>query len=511
MSFRSILWQTREAVRSDKPLEVPDCFSDLNLDQIVEAVTSGREEYDLKPFFYEPLDSLDAVAYRHEVMRDLENPVVLAKIKSFAEAMRTMRRCHAQADRLRNQYQKQRWFLDGIEAYCGGVAGLARDLNEVEVRSRGLLEFRDYLAVYSNSERFVSLVRETSQLKDDLSKVKYSMLVSGSAVTVRRSEDEPDYAVEIQQTFERFKQGAVTDYSSSFRESPEVNSVEEKILGFVARLYSNTFKALEVYCEVNRSYLDDTVRSFDREIQFYIAYLDYIAAYKQNGLSFCYPVLGADNKQVFDYECFDLALANRLKAAKAPIVTNEFYLSDPERILVVSGPNQGGKTTFARTFGQLHYLGSLGLPVPGKEARLFLFDNLFTHFEREEDLATLRGALEESLVRMHDILRRATPRSIIITNELFASTTLRDAVFLGTRILEEVMKIDALCVCVTFADELSSLSEKTVSMVSTVAPGNPAVRTFKVVRKRADGLAWAISIAEKYGLTYERIKERVRP
>lgn len=62
---------------------------------------------------------------------------------------------------------------------------------------------------------------------------------------------------------------------------------------------------------------------------------------------------------------------------------------------------------------------------------------------------------------------------------------------------------------VTFIDELSRLGDATVSMVSAVEPDNPAVRTFKVERRRADGRAYAIHIAEKYGLTRERLARRL--
>ena len=103
-----------------------------------------------------------------------------------------------------------------------------------------------------------------------------------------------------------------------------------------------------------------------------------------------------------------------------------------------------------------------------------------------------------------------TTNSIVILNEIFTSTTFKDAAFLCRRILETIVNLDLLCVFVTFVDELASFNEKTVSMVSTVAPENPALRTYKILREPAGGLTYAILLAEKYRLTESQLMERIK-
>jgi DNA mismatch repair protein MutS len=509
VTFRSILFEPPRPPGDRGQAAQPACFHDLNLDQVVASVTRGREEYDLAPFFNQPLRDLGSIAYRHEVFRDLEEPAVWECVRAFAVGMRSVRDHLAQAAKLHYRRQQQFWFLDAVGAYAQAVIALRDGLAAAGVRSRGFSALRAYLAAYTASPAFTTLTAEHEQVQAGLAAVAYTLHIRGSRITVARYDGEPDYAADVEATFAKFRQGSVKDYRSKFRDWVEMNHVEAAVLDRVALLHPDAFGALDRFCELHGDFIDPLVADFDREVQFYVAYLEHVRHLRTAGLPFCYPRVSDSSKEVGAHETFDLALADKLVGEGKPVVRNGFALSDPERVIVVTGPNQGGKTTFARTFGQLHHLASIGCPVPGTEARLFLFDQIFTHFEREEDLASLRGKLEDDLVRIHEILSRATPRSVLVVNEIFTSTTFRDALFLGTRVLEQVLSLDLLCVYVTFVDELASLSEKTVSMVSTVDPADPSVRTFKVVRRPADGRAHAEAIARKHGLTYERLKERL--
>jgi DNA mismatch repair protein MutS len=210
--FESILSERPGAGAGAGGLAETDFFADLNLDQVLAAMTAGREQYELAPIFCEPLRDADAVAYRHEVLRDLEKREVIEPVSRFAKAMGEMREHLAQVRTLHYQLQKQAWFLDAAEIYCDAIRGFARELAACEVTSRGFRRLSKWLAEYVSSDRFSSLAAETQALKQAVAGVRYAVRILGPRVTVSRYEGEPDYGAEVAETFAKFRQGAVSSY-----------------------------------------------------------------------------------------------------------------------------------------------------------------------------------------------------------------------------------------------------------------------------------------------------------
>ncbi|GAB3008088.1 hypothetical protein MBOU_49410 [Mycobacterium bourgelatii] len=386
---------------------------------------------------------------------------------------------------------------------------LRSELAAVEPASRGLQHFARHLAEFVESSAFGDLARETAAVQHALQRVRYSVHIQGRRVLVEKYQGQPDYTEEAVATFERFATEVSKDYHAHIDNAADMNHVEAQILNCVAELYPEAFALLDGFCQRYTHFVEPTIAQFDHEIRFYLHYLAFTRQFRAAGLHFTYPEITTEPGALSAEDAFDLALATKAIDAGQTVVCNDFRLSSPERIFVVTGPNQGGKTTFARTIGQCAYLASLGCPIPARRAKFTLPDRIYTHFERQETLSSLHGRLEEELVRIHDILTRATATSLIVMNESFSSTTLSDALWIATQVIERVIELRCTAVYVSFIDQLASLDRACVSMVGEVVPDDPSQRTFKFTRRPADGLAYAAALAEKYGLDHDALRQRI--
>ena len=491
--------------------DVPDYAADLHLDDIVRAVTAGNEEHEFARIFFQPLRDTGAITYRHDVFRDLEDAALLEAIRSFGREMEVVQRRLAHASNASHPVDQERWLLGSAEVFRTAVVELNDKLRSARPNSTALSAFRDYVADYVESAALTTLEADTRRVKAALHGVSYRLRIHGPKVTVTRDRPDPDYSAEVLETFAKFRQdGARKRYDWRFDQGSDMNHVEAAILERVARLHPDVFATLHDYAERHRAFLDPTIARFDREVRFYLAWLDFIERVQRGtDLRFCYPEVSRGSHAVDACRVFDLALAASLNGAGHRVVPNGIDLHGGERIVLVTGPNQGGKTTLARAVGQLHHLARIGVPVPGERVRLPLVDRIFTHFERQERVEDLSSKLEDDLRRIHTILEQATPESLLILNESFTSTTVDDQLFIGRRVMRQIVERGPLCVVVTFLDELATLDPAIVSMVGTVDPADHTRRTFEIVRRPPDGLAYAMAIAEKHRVTYPSLKARL--
>ena len=308
----SILFNNAQDAPDDGASEEPAFFGDLRLDQIISSLTAGRESYRLTPYLHRPLRSVETVRYRHHVLSDLEREPVRNAVAAFARGMARMRTHLHLADRLQHRRQQQRWFVSAAALYCSVVSAFSDALATAEINAPGLQALSDYLSAYTSSDPFASLSLDTAQCEAQLSALTYVVHVRGTRVTVGAYDGEPDVGEEVASAFAKFQQGAGRDHRVRFREFSDMNHVESQILDRVALLFPEPFARLAEYRSRHDGFVDSTVARCEREVQFYLAYLEYIAPLKAAGLSFSYPRVSARSKQIAATATFDLALAAKL-------------------------------------------------------------------------------------------------------------------------------------------------------------------------------------------------------
>src|SRR5690606_31881760 len=192
--------------------------------------------------------------------------------------------------------------------------------------------------------------------------------------------------------------------------------------------------ALQRYAHISSRALGDLAG----ELAFYLGAVDLMARLRAAGLPLCRPeILPAEARVCIASETANLNLALRLLAGDpgadlgAAIVLNDVCFDDAGRVFILTGPNQGGKTTYTQGVGLLHVLAQAGLPVPGTAAQISPADAILTHFPLEEQPDSGAGRLGEEASRLSTLFERATRHSLVLLNESLSSTSFSESLYLA--------------------------------------------------------------------------------
>ena len=485
--------------------------ADLHLDDIVAALCAGADRAWLRPQYLTPLTDADAVAYRLEVFRDLASPGLREACSRFAAGIGAAQAQLTHAARLINRHERNRWLAEAAMTYCTSVADLVAALAMATISSRALGGVREALQTHVALAGHTGLVAETTSVLAGLAAVAYRLDIDENTLTVARDDGADDYGAEILATFARFRQAGAAPLPVDVFRTSDMNVVEVGILERVVRLHPAVFADLDAFPGHHPDPIDPGVAAFANELAFYLAYLEMMDPLVAAGLAFSHPIVGIGPAGMRADGLFDLALACNRGDEAGAVVTNDVAVQPGERRIVVTGANQGGKTTLARALGLLHHLASIGVPVPARAASLQLADRVYTLFERLDDGARTGGRVEADLERARAITDAISPSSLVILNEAFSATTVADALALNRAVLTRIAAKGAMCVVVTFLAELADPDAGTVSLVGRVEPGDGAGRTYRFERRPPDGMARAQTLVERHQLDYASVVQRLAP
>lgn len=197
-------------------------------------------------------------------------------------------------------------------------------------------------------------------------------------------------------------------------------------------------------------------------------------------VSFPLPVASNERRHSF-HGLYDICLALTMKRQ---VVGNEVD-ADRKDLVIITGANQGGKSTFLRSIGLAQLMMQCGMFVPAESLCANVCEGLFTHYKRKEDATMKSGKLDEELGRMSEIVDLITPNSMVLFNESFAATNEREGSEIARQIVNALLEKRIKVFFVTHQYELahSYYAEKMANAIFLRADRRlGGKRTFKLIQ-----------------------------
>lgn len=486
------------------PANEADLSSDLELDVLLRVMAAGDK------FLFEVarqgihsgLVSPGDIVYRQQVLADcIAHPGVIRDLYDAAVAAITAERQvlgwifrDSPDTLLHRSHQVLRIYVD--------VFRRLRDITDASAesfRSGGVARFFAMIAAELDDEYFAEMEAHLSELafrRGTLISAALGKGLKGTGYVLRRQPE---------QTWrDRIPGMTRTGYSFTIADRDETGM--RTLSDLNSRGMNGTANALAQSAD----HIKDFFQLLRAELGFYLGCLNLRDRLMAKGQSVCFPdpvgpaPTSAEHARLSARGLYDASLALSLENTRA--VGNDVD-ADGRQLIMITGANQGGKSTFLRSVGLAQLMMQAGMFVAAESFTTSVSTGVFTHFKREEDATMEKGKLEEELARMSGIADQITAGSLLLCNESFASTNEREGSEIARQVIHALTEAGVRIAFVTHLYDLAKRShaENAGTALFLRAERRPdGQRTFRLLEGEPLPTSYGQDLYQQvFGTTYE--------
>ncbi len=530
----SLLWPEGKREHTARPL-ADSAAKDLSLDVIVHALDlDHRHSRAIRAILYDLCTDSATIRYRQDVLADLRAlPALAAALEELLPNLSDLGAASAAnwpgdsplgpvVARLR-ELERYVWCVDRLGAILEAADRLDSD---------GLGRLRDGVSALATDPEVAALRSQLPELQ--------SLIGQASSVTIGLNlglDLMPESATIVELNRAPFKgprsllgrllprSGDQVGLTPLHLAGPPPLRRDSQLFKDLQRLLEAVTaplaRALVRYKEINVAPL----AALEAELAFFLGAAALAHRLQAAGIALCRPSTSPASEQT----CTVTAAANLSLALQmldlrkdahldGQLVTSDVSFAADTRILVVTGPNRGGKTTFCRAVGQAQVLFQSGLFVLGTSACMSPVHGIWTHFPLPETDRPGAGRLDEEVRRLRQIFDEAGPDALILMNEPLTSTSERDALMIARDVVRAIQALGARAVLITHLHDLALAiphlnaaapeNRNIASLVAeAVVAGGSTRGTFRIVPGVPTGRSYAAAIAEQHGLTFHQLQQ----
>ena len=514
-----------------------ETFKDLGLSEVLENITDGEREYKIVQDIITrlPVDA-DDIRYRQDIMRDFlgdENLVkdlsdALWQIRALKDYEGGRRRALSSDSSLFSLLE----YLRELTIYINVLEELIKCLEKNKIESSGLKALLEQIRSIVNSKEFSESKDDIVKMHEDLSNVR------GVIVGINLTPDlDIEHIASVDFVPQRLKSKyQLTDILLSLNNimyganqgnsfgraataesklaSAHVKSVDPQLATLTPLIEKHLKWHIIKIRRTMSKYIkldSHSITEMYEGLTFYLVMARLASKLKADGLTFCMPELSEDDGRAFELkEFYNIRL---FFSGEKNIVKNDLTFTPKENIYVLTGPNRGGKTILEQAIGINSVLASAGVFITATSCSGRPFRNILTHFPIDENLTINYGRLGEEAIRIKEIVGETDDHTLILFNETYSTTSAADGLYLSCDLIRILKEIGSAVIFNTHIHEVArSIAEMNgwpgeSDIVSLVMEIKDNVTTFRVKRSAPESKSYARNIAEKYGITYDQMKQ----